>query len=411
MLLFLKADNIKRKELLASKHAESAKIELGHEHEEMTEMPNYRYCFEMVLRTPKDKSKVLEHKKELLLKLGDSMVIGHAPQMEKLHIHTNKPDLITRELSSCGDVVYQKIDDMTMQYNITNTAINNDIAVVIDSLADLPPQWIQQNNIFTFPIQLKVNNNAFLDKFTINFREALIHLNTNGTKVATAAPSLAIVSRGLHFLSQHYRALIVLPMAKGLSSTYDVIASQVRKIANPEIRVIDSCKISACLGLLVAYTQQLIKSNKYTPKQIAAKVEAARENTNAIIFINSLNELIKSGRLPRPVGFIAKLLRVKPILCLEDNGKPRITGVAFSRNGGWKKISKILNKLKAEGKVKTLAIVHSGSETVAQAFSDYIVECTAITPLYIAEASSAAVVHTGRDGISIGYSQEEIQLV
>ncbi|MFN7095559.1 MAG: DAK2 domain-containing protein, partial [Burkholderiales bacterium] len=135
MLVFLKADSNLRRQLLEERHLAGPRLEINHEFEELAEIPNCRYCFEMVLRTAKDSS-VLEHQREYLEQLGDSMVIGRAPQMEKLHIHTDKPELITQHLAQFGDILYQKIDDMVMQYNISNNT-QSPIALAIDSTADV----------------------------------------------------------------------------------------------------------------------------------------------------------------------------------------------------------------------------------------------------------------------------------
>lgn len=408
MLIYLKAEPDTRNKLLEERESSDYKMVINHEFEEIAELPDCRYCFEMVLRTKKD-SHILEDNRAYLEELGDSMVIGRAPQMEKLHIHTDNPGLITQHLSSFGDVLYQKIDDMVMQFNIANH-VQNDVAIVIDSMSDVPLQWIRQNNIFTFPLQVKVNNNSFLDKFAINFRDTVDYLNSDNVKVGTSAPSAAIVSRGLHFLSQHYKGLIIIPIAKSLSSTYDVIVNQARKIHDCTVRVIDSCMISGALGLLVVYANQLVRSKQYPLDEMVKKIEQARERIHLLVFINSMDELVKSGRLPKSAGFIAKFLRLKPIVKLDSHGKPKIISVALSKNAGWKKMAKIVNRLKSNGEIKSLAVVHSSSEEAATNFKNYIMFETNLKPLFVAEASSVAVAHTGKNGVSIAYSTDEIQM-
>lgn len=408
MLLFLKADPLLRKRMLEDRQENTTKLQINHEFEEIDELPEHRYCFEMVIRTQAD-STVLEDNRSYLESLGDSMVIGHAPQMEKLHIHTDSPELITQKISQFGDVLYQKIDDMIMQFNVSNSK-QNDVAIVVDSTSDVPMEWMRENNIFVLPLQVKINNNSFLDKFAISFRDTVRHLNTAGSKVGTSAPSSAIVSRGLHFLGQYYKSLVVLSIAKSLSSSYDVVVNQAKKITTCDVRVIDSYLVSAPLGLLAVYANQLVQENKYTVDEVVAKVEAARHKMHFLVFIDSLNELVKSGRLSKSVGFIARLLRVKPIVRLDSKGKPKIISVAFSRSGGWKKLAKILSELQSTNKLKTLSVVHSSSPQVAEEFEEYIVEKTGIKPIYVTEASSVAVAHSGSNGVSLAYSEDIIKL-
>jgi DegV family protein with EDD domain len=409
MLAYLSGDKEHRAQIIADRNLDHQAVRLSHEFEDVTEFPNYRYCFETVVKTANEDA--LLPYRATLDSLGDSIVIGKGAQMLKLHIHTNQPETVTQLLAKAGDVIYQKIDDMILQFNIANRAHQSRIAIVADTMADIPLSAMQDNNIYRIALQVKVNGNSFLDKFSINYQQTLDYLSNPKNHVGTAAPSAAIVARTLHFLEQFYDSIIIIPVGKSLSSTYDVIVNQARKYKDKLISVIDSKLNSAPLGLLVAYANQLVNSNNYSHEEIVAKIEVARSEANVLIMLNSLDGLIRSGRLSKSLGWIAGLFRLKPLVHIDvATGKPKVIGAAFSKRSAWRKLTNQLNLLQEQNKVKSIAIVHSDTASHADVFAKYIKRKTNLEPLYITEVSSISGIHTDKNSFSIGYINQEVKL-
>ncbi len=409
MLKFLRVDEESRQKILEDRNLENNLTVISHEFEDVTELPNFRYCFESIIKT-KNENALVEYQ-EWLNSIGDSIVIGKGPQMLKLHIHTNQATEVTDLLSKIGDVIYQKIDDMILQYNIANSINKSKIAIVADTMADIPLELIQKHNIYCVPLQVKINNHSFLDKLSIDYKTTLQYLENDINRVGTAAPSAAIVARTLQFLQQYYDSIIIVSVGKALSSTYDVILNQANKFREKLISVVDSQLNSAPLGLLVAYANQLAESGKYSHEEIVVKLESARKEANVLILLNSLQGLIRSGRLSRSMGFIGKLLRLKPIIHIDSfTNKPKVIGAAFSKRGGWSKLTKLLNQLNVDKKVKSVAIVHSDTDQHGELFGKYVKHNTGFTPKYITSVSSVSGIHTDKDSFSIGYINQDIKI-
>ncbi|MDD3266568.1 MAG: DegV family protein [Burkholderiales bacterium] len=345
MQQFLVGTKEERSKILADHQLENTSVTINNEFEDMTEYPNYRFCFETVIKTSDDTA--LDKYKDKIEQIGDSMVIGKGPQMLKIHVHTNSPENITDMLTEIGDVVYQKIDDMQMQYNIANKQKKSRIAIVTDSMADLPEDVIKAHNIYRIPLQVKVNNHSFLDKISIKYDQTMDYLKDNKNRIGTAAPSAAIVARAFQFLESFYDSIIVVSVGKDLSSTHDVILNQARRAnKNKLISVVDSKMNSAPLGLLVAYAGILAESGEYTHEEILVKLQAMRYQSNVVMVLTSLDGLIRSGRLSKSAGFFAKLLRLKPLLHIDaETGKPKVIGAALTKRGAWKKLTKMISKL------------------------------------------------------------------
>ena len=408
MLKFLSVGKDQRALILAEQSVVDNLAQLSHEFEDVNELPTFRYCFETVIRA-KDENALEPHKAKLE-QMGDSIVIGRGAQLLKLHIHTNQPEEVTQLLARIGEVLYQKIDDMLMQYNIANLSRQSKVAIVADTMADLPLELIQAHNIYRIPLQVKVNGNSFLDKFSISLPQTFAYLSNPANRIGTAAPSAALVARSFQFLQQHYDSIIVIPVGKALSSTYDVIVNQSRKYKDKLISIVDSQMNSAPLGLLVAYANQLAESGT-SHEEIVVKLEAARKEANVLIMLNSLEGLIRSGRLSKSMGFIARLLRLKPLLHMDlQTNKPKVIGVAFTRKSGWKKLTELLSKQQAQNKVKSIAVVHTDSHEHGEIFAKYVTRQTGLKPCYITAASSVSAIHTDKNSFTIGYINQTLKL-
>ena len=115
----------------------------------ISEAPKNRYCSEFIIKEPLKQEKDL---KESLRKWGDSLVIAGNKKQIKIHIHTNHPENILALLEKTGTIIYQKVDDMQLQYEISQNR-KSSIAIVTDSVADLSADFILEKSNFCFTFE------------------------------------------------------------------------------------------------------------------------------------------------------------------------------------------------------------------------------------------------------------------
>ena len=96
--------------------------------------PEYRYCTEALIV-----GEDLSHDmiKSELADLGDSLIVAGNKAKTRIHIHTNCPHEVFKKIRDKGQILQQKADDMTRQYEAQYER-KYDIALVTDSIADLP---------------------------------------------------------------------------------------------------------------------------------------------------------------------------------------------------------------------------------------------------------------------------------
>ncbi len=74
----------------------------------------YRYCTELTVSS--DKNIDSQALREQIIKHGDSLVISGRGNTYKIHIHTNKPDSVIKDISLFGNIIFRKVDDMKKQH-------------------------------------------------------------------------------------------------------------------------------------------------------------------------------------------------------------------------------------------------------------------------------------------------------
>ena len=95
---------------------------------------SFRYCTEVLLHDSVDHK---AHIEPLIAAFGDSIIITGNQKLVKIHIHTNRPDLVTQTLVDNGYKVNKsKVDDMLIQTEVER-APKSKIAILTDSIADL----------------------------------------------------------------------------------------------------------------------------------------------------------------------------------------------------------------------------------------------------------------------------------
>lgn len=261
----------------------------------ISEAPKNRYCSEFIIKEPLKQEKDL---KESLRKWGDSLVIAGNKKQIKIHIHTNHPENILALLEKTGTIIYQKVDDMQLQYEISQNR-KSSIAIVTDSVADLSADFILENQIFVLPLNVSVGEQAFLDKLTINPQIFSEKYNKN-LKMTTSQPSIQSVDSLFSFLEGKYEHIIVISVSSKLSGTYQLLNQRItaKKSLENRVHLIDSKLNSVAQGLLVKQVAKLI-SEERSIESVLNETEKITDRIFIYVVVEDLSPMINSGRIQK----------------------------------------------------------------------------------------------------------------
>ncbi|WFF73826.1 DegV family protein [Proteiniclasticum sp. QWL-01] len=379
--------------------------ELNSEAEIMDSEPSFRYCTEALIVT--DSVMDLDSIRDELGGLGDSLIVAGNPKKARIHIHSDHPELVMDKLRRRGSIIQQKADDMRRQYESSFTR-RHEIALVTDSIADLPAELLDRYQIHMIPLNIMVGESSYLDKITMTpelFYDLAEELETYPS---SAQPSPKVVESLYQTLLNHYDQILVITVASVQSGTFSVFekAAQTMQTPGKRIVVMDSKQNSGAEGLLVLKAAELIEAGK-TMDEIIPVIEALRRKTRILVSVNTLKYMVRSGRLSKLSGLAGKVMNLKPVISLDDTGKGMIEAKAFSTRSNTHKILNIVAKANQGEGITRYAIVHADDEPRAQDLKEKMVQLLQREPEYIMNISTIVGMSAGQGSVAVAYLSED----
>ena len=362
----------------------------------------YRYCTEALIEKQSDISDF----KKLLSDLGDSMVQVKGKSKIRVHLHTNDPAEMFKRLSDHGRIIEQKVDDMVLQYDrIHNRKFKT--VIMTDSIADLPKELIDDAQVHVVHLSLLVGEESYLDKLTVS-NERLFDLSESKKVHPTSSqPTVKSIENAYNYLLSYYENIVVFTVAQVLSGTYNAFKKAAEQLNENKqaIHIIDTKQNSVAEGLIVWQAIENLKAEK-SVEEILTEAERAVGRSKILVKINTLDNMIASGRLSVRAGGIAKKIGLKPIITLDEEGEGGIFKIAFHPKSALKKILKHMKHVNETKGIKHYAVTYVDDPQLGQEFARALKETLNKEPEYITKSSGVIAVGAGVGAVAVAYITE-----
>jgi hypothetical protein len=368
-------------------------------HLENTKSP-YRYCTEAMLYDVQASS--AQMRKELS-KYGDSLAVATNPPLVRTHIHTNTPGLVYSYLNRIGTISAQKVDDMLRQHASATHPLAR-IAIVTDSVADIPQQYLDKYQIHVLNLTLTLNETTYLDRLTIDNKKLLETIKTQTQTVSSSQPNPMQIDRLFQFLSSNYESAIILTVSSALSGTYNTFVNRARQFSNKsfKIDVIDTKANSGAQGLLVIEAaREAVCGASHT--DILHHIQTRIPSTHIYVYIKSIDAMIRNGRIHGFKGHIAKRLKIKPLVTLDHEGRGKLTGFSLHNNSNYNRLIHAIKEHTKKYAIEKCMISHVNAPNEALKLSE-ILNKNLDTPVeIISETSSIVALSAGEGALAVSF--------
>ncbi len=346
------------------------------------------------------------NRNELKLKIkdfGDSMVIAGSAQHVKVHIHTNEPAKFFKMCNVYGKVSDKKVDDMTKQEKSIHHDGASSIAIVTDSTADLPEDYLKEVQLVS--VKYSFGRQQHIDRVTQTIEEFYEQMRVDPNHPKTSQPTPRDFIKMYNFVSSHYNNIISIHLSNKLSGTYQSAINGSKDIKVQNLDVINSNTASVGLGLLVMHAVELKQEGK-SYNAIVESVNQMREKTKIFLYLDDLTYVVRGGRLPPNVKRIANLFRFRPILTANKSGKLKAAGILFGRSNIIDKYSRFLGKkIKINCKYRIL-IAHANCEEKGKLLEQKILESYSnICDSHLLNLGNGLGCHAGPGALTIGLQE------
>lgn len=363
----------------------------------------YRYCTEALLSGTN-----LNHEamKKRFQSMGDSCIVAGNTTKARFHIHTNTPQDFFYALRGYGKIVQQKVDDMKKQYETTHERKYN-IALVTDSIADMPQAMMDEYQIHMIPLNLILEDSSYLDKVTITPQSFYTLMDEVESYPTSAQPNTKTVENLFSFLSSYYDSIIAITISKEMSGTYNTVCKAAEKQIQEgkKITIINSKLNSGAEGLVVMKAAEEIAKGR-SHEEVVHCIEEIIPNTQILVSVNTLKYMVRSGRVSKVTGIAGKIMNLKPVVGIDQNGKGIIKDKAFSVKGNTKKLIKTIKQTMSKDGISRYAIVHANAPDRAKEFEKLCTDIIGYKPTYVTDISAIVAMSAGIGSVAVATMSE-----
>ena len=363
---------------------------------------HFRYCAEALVS-----GSAIDHDalRRSLEPLGDSLIVAGGGQRARIHIHTDEPARAFASLAAAGRVVQQKVDDMRLQYEVAHER-KYPIAIVTDSICDLPRELLDRHQIQVVPLHLRIDEREYLDGLTIA-PESFFDLAERSRQFPSSSqPSGDVFARVFSYLSTYYDSIIAIHTSGQLSGTAGASARAAAALPDAEkVSVLDSRHLSASLGLIVLRAAEEVAAGK-SRDEIVRELETYTRKAEILVSVRTLRYMVRGGRVRPVAGVFGKVLNLKPIVSLDADGRSILFGKAFSVRRNVEKIVEMVERRHAESPLRCYAVVHGHDREAASELAAKLERTLGFPPLFIEEISSIVALNAGRGAVAVATMQE-----
>lgn len=264
------------------------------------------------------------------------------------------------------------------------------VKIVTDSSADLPARIVQELGITVVPLYVRFGEEVYRDRVDITEDEFYHRLQHDPIHPSTTQPSPQDFVDVYRKLSQEADGIVSIHITGKLSGTCNSALQgiELAAVACP-IEVIDSQTLTMALGMMVIAAAKSANAGKGLG-EVVAEAKGAIATTHLLGLLDTLEYVRKGGRIGRAKALLGSILKVKPLLSLQD-GETVPAGQSRTRSKG---IDRLFSFAKGATNIEDLAVVYNTTPEEAQALVERLGSIFD-KPIYLATVGPMLGVHMG----------------
>lgn len=198
------------------------------------------------------------------------------------------------------------------------------IAIIVDSTAYLNKEISEHPHVYQVKLSLVFDDGkVFEDSATLEDQKLFYdYMQKSKTLPKSSQPQPGVYYQLVEYLiEQGYQGVIALHLSAGISGTYNLAHSVLKEYEDQiESYVIDSKSSCVVLEALVRYGISLLDQG-VSLKEVAQRLTWKSEHTQTYLMVEALDNLVKGGRLSSGLATLGHLLKIRPLLHFNEEGK------------------------------------------------------------------------------------------
>ena len=191
------------------------------------------------------------------------------------------------------------------------------IKIITDSTLDLPANLVREKGIEVLPLLINFGEESYLDGVEINTHDMLERIEKENILPTTAQVTPSRFEETFKkYLDEGYK-IVTLTLSSEMSGTYQSACIAKNMLESDDIVVIDSRNVTSGLGVLVLKACEF-RDNGDNIFEIEEKIKNLIPKVKSSLSFESLENLVRGGRLSKTAGTIGSVLGLRLILEVKD---------------------------------------------------------------------------------------------
>lgn len=206
------------------------------------------------------------------------------------------------------------------------------IKIVTDSTCDLPREFVEKYDIKVVPLSVNFGDDSYLDGIEISNKEFYDKLRNSDKLPTTSQVSPGEFVEVFKEILDKNDEVLGIFLAKEFSGTFPSAKIAKDIIKSDKIHLIDSRGVTGALAAIVLAAGDLVQRG-LSIENIELRLDEFIRNSESVLVIDTLEYLVKGGRISKAQGAIGSVLSVKPVLTIGDGKLDTLAKVRGRKKG------------------------------------------------------------------------------
>jgi DegV family protein with EDD domain len=272
------------------------------------------------------------------------------------------------------------------------------IRIVTDSSSDLPKEIIERHQIEVVPLTVTIDDREYTEGVDITPQEFYQKMMASDILPKTSQPAPASFARTFDRLSVQGDSILCLTISSKLSGTYQSACIGNEMSGNGAV-VFDTLAGSLGHGLQLLKAAEL-SALGYTLADIIKVLEAYRKEMSILILLDTLENIVKGGRLSKIQGSLAKVLNVK-VLLEGIEGAVELRKKVRGKKRFLETVLRVIGQKTSDFRDRVFGITHVNNLTDALFLKEAILKTYQPKDIIINDMGPTMATYAGQDGIIV----------
>ena len=267
------------------------------------------------------------------------------------------------------------------------------IKIITDSVSDIPKDIVQALDITVLPLSVHFGGVSYKDGIDLTTDEFFDKLSKSDRLPTTSQVNPGEFRSAFEEYLQDYDHLICITMSEIMSGTYKAANIAKELIGTERIDIFDSKAISFGFGLVVIEAARSVQKGD-TLDQVRESIQYNIQNLENLFIVDTLEYLKKGGRLSTAEAFVGNVLKIKPVITI-NNGKLESIDKIRGRKRVINYFIDYLNENEYDLTDKTVGLFHAVNHEYLQKLIVEIKEKFDVKEIIQSEVGTVVGTHSG----------------